>query len=162
MKVTERRNRILVLYVIVLSSLLAFASQVKAEEHAIDPNVPAQGESDTTVPQGQDQQSVALPQQFRQIPNQRELSPEEYAWLGRFVWNVMQQRANPQQAQLGEKEIHALVDDMRRNGDRMTLSFDELEALMNSEALCKGRAPEAFGLDVDRAAAAIKEIFSDK
>lgn len=101
----------------------------------------------------------------RIIPVQRELSDEDYHWLGRVVWQAMQEKVPPEQRRgLNSREIHALVEAMLKNRNEFNVQLSDLMRILNTRAKQRKEAaadpaqicPEqpvkgqVFGFDLDR------------
>lgn len=71
----------------------------------------------------------------RGISFARELSPEEYVWLGRTVWDSMQ-RMVPADRHRGlvAAEIHALVREMRQNRSEFNIQLEDLLRILGTRA----------------------------
>jgi hypothetical protein len=96
------------------------------------------------------------------VPNQRELSEQQYTWLGRIVWERMQVVADAQKRDLGEEDIRDLVDRMRRNRDEVNLTLDELQQLVSAPVLCPNGVPQpppAPGVDLEKAGNFLHRLF---
>lgn len=167
MKTADRRNRILLLYVILLLASFAYGRFARAADSPAPNGAPQAGKRGSDPQLSPDPSQVPSSRDPRagghQIPNERELRPEEYAWLGAVVWSQLQQSADPQRRDLNEEEIRALIDRMERNRQEVTLTLPELYQLMRSPSLCSNSdafpkptaCPEpqragAFGYDIPR------------
>lgn len=83
------------------------------------------------------------------VPNQRELSQDDYALLGKIVWEKMQTVADPEKPDLDRDSIQTLLDQMRRNRDEVNLTVEQFFQLVDSPEFCNSH--KGFpGFDLDK------------
>jgi hypothetical protein len=163
MNVARRRKRILWIYALLALLTGLYGIQALAEEPAPSTETAPSSEAVPPVPSPnlfrQQKKPVQPQEESRSIPFARELSEEDYQWLGRVVWESMQTVVPREQHRgLGKKEIHALVNTMRRNRNEFNLQLDDLMRILsttqaNESAACPEQPkPEgmAFGFDLGR------------
>lgn len=66
------------------------------------------------------------------IPNNRELTAENYQLLGRLVWDKLQKSPDLQKPDYSTDDIGNLIDTMRRNRDELNLTLEELMPLLEN------------------------------
>ncbi len=187
MKTAESRSCLMFVYAILLLGFLAFGQHVHAAEGPAKPSesspapipapIPAQPPGAVTPalpPTGTPAIPAApLPAEHASrhpIPNQRELNSDDYAWLGRIVWDQLQQTIDPQKRDLSEGEIRAKILEMEKNRREILLTLDDLYVLMKSPALCGGAQPvtiptvavprgSAGGIDLGFPGRSLRETF---
>lgn len=88
-------------------------------------------------PQSQGGSFVGGPmkQEERTVPFLRELPRNDYEWLGRQVWESMLRIVPPGRHRgLNAKEIHALVQEMRRNRNEFPVQLEDLLRILGTRA----------------------------
>ena len=97
--------------------------------------------------------------QERAVPFLRELPRNDYEWLGRQVWESMLRIVPPGRHRgLNAKEIHALVQEMRRNRNEFPVQLEDLLRILGTRAkkrsggvACQG-GPGQEGLSMEESA----------
>lgn len=87
--------------------------------------------------------------------NDHELSPENYQLLGKLVWEQIQKNPRLDKRELSDSDIHNMIDAMERNRDEITLTLNDLSAVINRS--CPGAASP--GVKLDKLGFKLKELF---
>ena len=102
----------------------------------------------TLFPATQWAKAALSPEGSRTIPNERTLSEEDYAEIGKIVWLKLQELADQSKRDLSDSQVGELVDEMQRNRGEANLTLDQLSALMLSNSFCGPQKPQARALGI--------------
>lgn len=116
-----------------------------------------------TAPESGSSPPVESSPPLQAVPNRRDLSPEDYQWLGQAIWENMQGKADPAKPEFRREDIARMVDDMQRSRGEVTLNLADLTRLLQSSEICRqnreSQRAHSWGADPEQTWESVKEIF---